>query len=64
MAQVAERVFVDCREHPSVNDCSLYISGRRDEVLDAAVAHAVSAHQHENTPELRAMLDGALKEEK
>ncbi len=34
-------------------NCSLTIAGREDEVLDAAVDHAVSTHKHEGTPELR-----------
>ena len=31
--------------------------------LDAAVAHAVRAHGHEDTPELREQISGALKDE-
>ena len=41
-----KRKYVDCRDYPSVNNCSLKISGSETEVLDAAVAHAVSAHGH------------------
>ena len=57
------RKYVDCRDHPSEKDCSLKISGTEDEVLAAATQHAVAAHEHEDTPELRAQLRGLLKDE-
>ncbi|PWT95703.1 MAG: DUF1059 domain-containing protein [Blastocatellia bacterium] len=57
------RKFVDCREYPSEKNCSLKISGTEDEVLDAAVQHAVSVHAHENTPGLRDELRKFLKDE-
>jgi predicted small metal-binding protein len=41
----------------------LKISGTEDEVLDAAVQHAVSAHGHENSPELRDQIKTMLKDE-
>lgn len=56
-----QRKYVDCREYPSEKNCSLKISGTENEVLDAAVQHAVSAHGHENTPELRQELGKLLK---
>ena len=58
-----QRKSVDCREYPSEKNCSLKISGTEDEVLDAAVQHAVSAHGHENTAELREQLRQLLKDE-
>ena len=57
------RKSVDCREYPSEKNCSLKISGTENEVLDAAVQHAVSAHGHENTDELREQLRQLLKNE-
>ena len=57
------RMYIDCREMPSENGCDLTISGSEEHVLDAAVIHAVTAHQHENTPELREQIRGALKME-
>ena len=57
------RKVADCREFPSESGCTLTISGREDEVLTAAVEHAVSSHGHENTPELREAIRGILKEE-
>ena len=49
----AQRKSIDCRDYPSEKNCSLKISGTGEEVLDAAVQHAVSVHGHENAPELR-----------
>ena len=58
----APRKSIDCRDYPSENNCSLRISGTEDEVLDAAVQHAASAHGHENTPELREQIRSMLKD--
>jgi hypothetical protein len=59
----ARRVFADCRAFPSENNCSLYIAGTLDEVLDVALAHAVKSHGHKDTPEFREQLRGFLKDE-
>ena len=55
------RKMIDCRQAPSEIDCTLVIAGREDEVLDAAVAHAVAKHGHEDTPELREIIRGGLQ---
>jgi predicted small metal-binding protein len=55
------RKMIDCRKMPSENNCTLTIAGTEDEVLDAAVAHAVSAHGHTNSPELREMIRSGLE---
>jgi predicted small metal-binding protein len=60
---MAERKSIDCRDYPSDKNCSLKLSGSEDEVLDAAVQHAVSAHGHQNSPELRGQLKSMLKDE-
>jgi len=57
------RKSIDCRNYPSEKNCSLKISGTEEEVLDAAVQHAVSAHRHENSPELRDQIKSMLKDE-
>jgi len=59
---MAQRKSIDCRDYPSDKNCSLRISGTEPEVLDAAVEHAVSAHGHEKSPELREQLKSMLKE--
>jgi predicted small metal-binding protein len=48
------RKFVDCREIPSEMNCTVAISAdSEEELLDAAVQHAVAVHGHDDTPELR-----------
>ncbi len=59
----AQRKSIDCRHYPSEKNCSLKISGTEDEVLEAAVQHAVSAHGHDNSPELRDQIKSMLKDE-
>jgi Protein of unknown function (DUF1059) len=56
-----DRYMVDCRKAPSDNNCSLTIVGTADEVLDAATAHAVTAHGHDDNAELREMIRGSLE---
>jgi predicted small metal-binding protein len=59
----AKRKSVDCRDYPSEKNCSLKISGTEEEVMNAAVQHAVSAHGHEEGPELREQIKSMLKDE-
>jgi hypothetical protein len=57
------RKFIDCREYPSENSCSIAISADgEDELIEAASQHAISVHQHADTPELRIMLRSVVKE--
>jgi len=56
-----DRKMVDCRKMPSEINCSLTIAGREDEVLDAATAHAVAKHGHEDTPERREQIKAGLE---
>jgi Protein of unknown function (DUF1059) len=55
------RMMADCRRYPSESNCSLVIIGEEDEVMRAAADHAISVHQHEDTPELREQLRGILE---
>ncbi|MEH6437125.1 DUF1059 domain-containing protein [Massilia sp. DD77] len=51
------RKFIDCREFPSDMHCSVAISAdSEEELLQAAVDHAVSVHHHSDSPELRQQL--------
>lgn len=59
----APRKVIDCRLFPSEKNCSLAISGTEEEIMEIAVFHAVSAHGHKDTPELREQLRAALKDE-
>jgi predicted small metal-binding protein len=56
------RKMVDCRKIPSDINCTLTIAGREDEVLDAATAHAVATHGHEDSPELREMIRSGMED--
>jgi predicted small metal-binding protein len=59
------RKFIDCRESPSVMNCTVTIFADSDEeLLEAAVQHAVAVHDHEDTPELREQLRQAFREER
>lgn len=57
-----DRKMIDCRKAPSEANCSLTIAGTEDEVLDAAVSHAVSKHGHENNAELRTMIAASMED--
>lgn len=57
------RKFIDCREIPSELDCSLAISAdTEDELLEAAIQHAIVVHKHADTPELREQIRKAIKD--
>jgi len=57
------RKYVDCRDYPSENNCDLAMSGSEEHLVEAAAIHAVTAHGHEDTPELREQLRGVMKDE-
>jgi len=59
---MAQRKSIDCRDYPSDKNCSLRISGTEQEVLDAAVQHATTAHGHSDPKELRQQLKSMLKD--
>jgi predicted small metal-binding protein len=60
-AQMA-RMFVDCRDYPSEKNCTVAISAdTREELVDAAVQHAVAVHGHQDSPELRQELARMIK---
>ena len=63
MPDSSNRKSIDCRNYPSDKNCTLKMSGTEKEVLDAAVQHAVSAHGHANSPELRNQIKSMLKDE-
>lgn len=49
------RQYIDCREYPSEMKCSVAISAdSEDELINAAVQHAVAVHSAEDTPAFRA----------
>ncbi|MCX4447198.1 DUF1059 domain-containing protein [Streptomyces sp. NPDC087866] len=57
------RKIADCRKYPSESNCSLTIAGEEEEVVRAASEHAVSVHQHTDSPELREQVRAELEDE-
>ena len=48
------RKYVDCRQIPSEMNCTIAISAdTKEELVDAAVQHAVAVHGHHDSPQLR-----------
>ncbi|CAG2129268.1 hypothetical protein D3C81_870300 [compost metagenome] len=57
------RKYIDCRDYPSEKNCTVALSAdNEDELLEAAVQHAVAVHQHQDSPELRTQLKSLFKE--
>ncbi|WP_074169469.1 DUF1059 domain-containing protein [Caballeronia hypogeia] len=51
------RKYIDCREFPSEMNCSVALSADSEsELLEAAVQHAVTVHNHTDSAELRSQL--------
>ena len=56
------RHSIDCRDYPSEKNCTVAISAdNKKELLDAAVQHAVAAHGHKDSPELREQIGSMVK---
>ena len=57
------RHYIDCREFPSEMHCSIAIAADNDdELIEAAVQHAIAVHGHQDTPELREQIRQTIKE--
>ncbi|HSQ03886.1 MAG TPA: DUF1059 domain-containing protein [Burkholderiales bacterium] len=57
------RKYIDCRAYPSEMNCTLALAADSEqELLEAAVQHAVAVHGHHDTPELRQQLRTLLKD--
>lgn len=57
------RKYIDCREVPSEMNCTVALSAdSENELIEAAVQHAVSVHRHQDSPELRSQIRSAMKE--
>ena len=59
---MSQRKVIDCRWFPNSQACSLSIEGTEEEVLEAAVLHAVTVHGHTEGPELREQLRLQLRD--
>ena len=60
-----ERYIMDCRDFPSEElKCSVAISAdSKEELLGAAIQHAVTVHGYEDSPEVREALTKGFKVE-
>ena len=58
---MADRKCIDCRDYPSERGCMLRVEGTEEEVLEAAVNHAITSHGHTDNPELRDQIRGLMK---
>ena len=57
------RQYIDCREFPSTMNCSIALAADNEqELLEAAVQHAVAVHGHEDSPDLRQQLTSLFKQ--
>jgi hypothetical protein len=57
-------VVANCGDHPSDKNCMLVMMApatQRNDLLDAAVDHAVKSHGHQNSAELRQQIDQMLE---
>jgi predicted small metal-binding protein len=51
------RKYIDCRNFPSETKCTVAIAADSDEeLLEAAVQHAVAVHKHQDNADLRKAL--------
>jgi predicted small metal-binding protein len=56
------RLFVDCSDYPSEMNCTVAISAdNKEELVNAAVQHAVAVHGHQDSPQLREELAKMVK---
>ena len=58
------RMFIDCRNYPSEKNCTVSIAAdSRQELIEAAVQHAVAVHGHSDGPQLREMIGQAIQQD-
>jgi hypothetical protein len=59
---MSERKCLDCRDYPSEKNCDLTMVGSEEHLVEAGAVHAVTAHGHEDTAELREQLRASMKD--
>ena len=56
------RMMIDCRDYPSEKNCTIAISAdNKQELVEAAVQHAVAVHGHADSPQLRQQIGSMIK---
>jgi predicted small metal-binding protein len=56
------RLTIDCRDYPSENNCTVSISAdNKNELVEAAVQHAIAVHGHKDSKELRDMIGKSVR---
>jgi predicted small metal-binding protein len=56
------RLFIDCRDYPSENNCTISIAAdNKDELIEAAAQHACAVHGHKDGKELREMIGKSIR---
>jgi len=59
------RMFIDCRQYPSDNNCTVSIAADTNkELVDAATQHAVAVHGHKDSSELREQIGKLIQVQK
>ena len=57
------RKYIDCREYPSESKCTVALSAdTEDELLEAAIQHAVAVHGHADSADFRKQLRQLFKD--
>jgi len=55
-------MMIDCRDYPSQMNCTISIAADSiNELVEAAVQHAVAVHGHKDSKELRDMITKSIK---
>ena len=57
-------LVANCGNYPSEKNCKVVLmapESQRDDLVEAAAAHAIHAHGHQDTPELRSGLSGVIE---
>ena len=58
-------LVANCADYPSEKNCQVVIMGpvdQREDLIAAAVGHAVSGHGHQDSPELRDGMAGLIRQ--
>jgi predicted small metal-binding protein len=57
------RKYIDCRDYPGDIKCTVALSAdTEEELIEAAIQHAVNVHGYQDTPEVRKQLRSGFKE--